>query len=209
MTIEDLYAFADQQRREHGFMSLQEVVSIIGATNVVLDPFSLLISRRAKIGTGNIFYQNVVLMVSEEGTLEIGGHNVFFPSCFLSAGPGAISIGSNNEFGDGGFAAKANIPGARIEIGNDGRYTGGPQLLGKTSLGSGTQVIGAVTVQDCSLEGGESYRGQEPDNRGALLKGHGLARGIELRRGEVIQNQGLFDATEIRKQSSFHRKPSP
>ncbi len=197
----------DKQRIAFGLVSIIEAMQTIGATNTLLDPFSLLVSRTVKIGAGNTFYPNVSIIALEEGVIEIGDRNTFFPGCYFLANPGSILVGSENEFGDGGFAAKANMPGSRIEIGNTGRYTGGPQVLGHTKLGSGSQVIGPVTVQDCVLHDGESYRGQNPDQRAALLKGSGLARGIVLGRGEVIQGQGNFDQAQVMRQAAFHQRP--
>ena len=120
----------------------------------------------------------------------------------------AIQIGSGNQFGEGGFTAKANRPGAFIGIANDGRYIGGASVFGSTHLGDGCQLIGAISADSCRLEGGGSWRHGDADMRGALLKGFGPARNLSLKRGQVIDGKGTFSVDEIKPQSFFHPKES-
>ena len=176
--------------------------------NVVLDPFSTLISASCTIGQGNIFYPSLVIECTNNGTLEIGEGNTFYPGGLLIADQGKLLIGNGNQFGDGGCTIKANRPDALAHIGNRGRYVNGPTIVGKTILGSGSQVIGAITVQDCTLEGGLDFSAQNPDEQGAVLKGYGLARGLTVGIGQVINGQGKFELQNIEQQSAYHTKPS-
>ena len=75
------------------------------------------------------------------------------------------------------------------------------------SIGRGAQVLGLIRMQNCSLGGGGTYRDNDPDKRGAVLKGSGVARQIDLPTGMVIQAFGLFSDAPIRTQSYFHPKP--
>jgi len=75
----------------------------------------------------------------------------------------------------------------------------------RSRLGSGSQILGAVSVDNCTLAAGAAYLDPSLDARGAVLKGAGTARGLTLRRGEVSQGNGVFDGREIRPQSFYHR----
>ena len=197
-------AMIDEQRAQRGFMSVSDTMNLCARGNVILDPFSTLISIKAIIGENNIFYPHVVVEVAETGRISISNGNVFWPNCLLLADSGLITIASGNEFGDGGVSIKANQSTSEITVGSYGRYIGGVQILGKTSLGDGTQVLGSITVQNCILESGESYKHPSPDQRGALLKGFGLARNITLSQGYVVEGFGHFDQIHIKLQSYFH-----
>lgn len=196
----------DQQRIQQGYLSLDALLSLSGKGNVVLDPFSTLISDRCVIGSGNIFYPSLIIECDDEGGVEIGDDNTFFPNCMLVAKQGLLVIGSKNQFGEGGCTIKANSPGALIRFEDDGRYINGPIILGKSQLGSGSQVLGPITVQDCILGGGKAFTAKDPDNQGAVLKGYGLARGLELATGDVINGQGSFSEQSIERQSAYHAK---
>lgn len=194
------------QRKLFGFLSVDETLALSRRDNIILDVFSTLISESCIIGHKNTFYPNVIIQCANEGILEIKNNNVFFPSCLLIADQGKISIGNNNQFGDGGCNVKANRVEALITIGDKGRYINGPTIIGKTTLGSGSQIIGPVTVQDCLLEEGADFSAQNPDQQAAVLKGSGLARGIKVGKGQVINGQGIFDQQMIENQISYHRK---
>ena len=115
-------------------------------------------------------------------------------------------IGARNEFGPGG--ATLLVDTGEISIGDDGRYREGAVLYSGCRLGSGTQVLGAVQVQDCVLEAGGSYRDASVDLRGGVLKGTGRARGLHVGRGQVILGEGRFDPKDVKPQSFFHPAPS-
>jgi hypothetical protein len=73
-----------------------------------------------------------------------------------------------------------------ITIGDHGRYVQGAQIVGCNTLGSGSQVLGPIVVQGRALGASESYGHRDPDLRGAILKGAGLARDLVVGQGEVI-----------------------
>ncbi|HEX5115227.1 MAG TPA: hypothetical protein VFW65_08515 [Pseudonocardiaceae bacterium] len=47
-----------------------------------------------------------------------------------------------------------------------GRYLSGAQVVGRSTLGGGSQILGPIAVQDCTLAAGGSYREANPDDRG-------------------------------------------
>jgi len=198
---------ADEDREQRGFLTLAGLLQLRQRGNLILDILSVLISSRATIGSGNTFYPSVLIECNEPGEVVIGDRNVFYSGCRLLADPGRIHIGSANQFGEGGCFIKANRAGARVEIGDSGRYVNGAWLLGQSTLGSGSQVIGQVHVEDSELAGGESYAYDDPDRRGAVLKGSGDARGLRVRMGYVIRSEnGRFEQQGERPQSDFHPK---
>lgn len=193
-------------RSEKGFLTTDQLMGLVGVANIILDPFSVLISKGVEIGTSNVFYPNVVIERLGDGELSIGDGNVFYPGMYWLSSNGSIRVGDGNEFGTNGCIVKANYPGAVIEIGSQGRYCDGVSIMGKTSLGDGCQILGAITVQSCTLQGGASYRNSDPDARGAVLKGFGLARELQLATGEVVNGQGAFAMASVERQSSYHPK---
>ncbi|MEZ0172622.1 AraC family transcriptional regulator [Microvirga sp. TS319] len=197
----------NEARRALGLLDIEAVLALAERGNVILDPFSTLIGAHARIGTGNMFYPCVTLHGSVPGALLIGDGNTFHSGTWLAAETGTITIGDGNLFGEGGgLTAKANRPGARIAIGDHGRYQGGASVFGETTLGSGSQLLGAITVDTCSLAAGGSFRDPDPDCRGALLKGHGTARNLRLGAGQVIAGSGIFRMEDAKPQSFFHPK---
>lgn len=196
----------DEMRSEHGFRSVSELLELGESGNVVIDPFSALISSSVELGQGNFFYPNVVVEAKEGGTISIGNNNVFYPNTLILAEKGSVTIGSKNQFGDGGCAIKANMPDAMISIGDNGRYINGAQILGKTVLGTGAQVLGPITVQNCYLEAGGDFNEQDPDLRAGLLKGSGLARNITVPVGMVLNGSGTFLEASLENQSKYHPK---
>ncbi len=192
------------QREINGFLSIDETLALTKNGNIIIDPFSTLIGRNCEIGANNKFYPCTIFEVSNDGSISIGRDNVFYHNCYFVADKGKIVIGDNNQFGDGGFSAKANMIGSEIVVSNGGRYLNGVQLLGKTYLGSGSQIIGNITVQNCSLAAGENYTYPNPDERGGLLKGIGLARNLAIEKGMVINGNGDFEPTQMKNQSYYH-----
>jgi len=174
--------------------------------NIILDCFSTLISSSVKIGQNNKFYPGVIIENNDGGNVTIGNGNIFYPNSLLIAEQGVIKIGNNNQFGDGGISIKANTKTSKIIIGDYGRYINGVQILGKSYLGAGSQVIGNITVQDSHLEEGESFMYPDTAARGGVLKGYGLARNVRVSIGMVINGQGSFKQEEIKFQSFYHPK---
>ncbi|MGW2400631.1 hypothetical protein ACWCYY_29135 [Kitasatospora sp. NPDC001664] len=64
--------------------------------------------------------------------------------------------------------------------------------------------IGAVAVQSVRLAGGGEHAYPDPDGRGAVLKGSGLARGLSLEAGEVVNGSGDFAAAPVERQRAYH-----
>jgi acetyltransferase-like isoleucine patch superfamily enzyme len=196
----------NSQRNKKGYLSLTETMELCNNGNIIFDPYSTLISKYSKIGKNNIFYPNVIIESEQESELIIGNGNIFYPSTFiLTSNSGIISLLDNNQF-EGGVSIKANMKGAHISIRNNGRYLNGVQILGKCFLGNGAQVIGNITVQNCTLCDGEAYSHADADMRGGLLKGFGIARDLIISQGEVIDGFGKFINDDIKKQSFFHPK---
>jgi hypothetical protein len=189
----------NEQRYLLGFLTLEEMLE---SENTFLDPFSILISRHIVLGKGNTFYPSTVLQTLEQGSITLGNNNTFTPNVFFCIS-GTASIGSGNLFGDGGLTARVSA-GETLSIGGAGRYINGTALTGNNTLGSGSQIIGPIRVQNCVLASGGDFNHPAPDERGAVLKGFGLARDISLRRGQVIDGLGRFDRADVKMQSFFH-----
>lgn len=197
----------NEQRKSRGFLGISELLELCKQGNIIYDPLSTLISEEAIIGSGNVFYPCVTIQSDNNGRLRVGNNNVFYSQSFLLADKGSIIIGNYNQFGDGGISLKANMPNSQITIEDNGRYVNGIQILGRTTLGSGSQIIGGIiTVQNCVLESGETYQHENPDLRAGVLKGYGLARDIVVGRGKVLNGMGAFASDDIQDQSFFHPK---
>ncbi len=198
--------FMDDVRRSRGLMTIGDIRYLVQRGNVIFDPFSILISATVKIGTGNTIFPCVSLFCNDLGELSIGDDNTFFSNSLVEAVSGPIIIGSSNQFGEGGFTAKTNRPAAGIVIGDNGRYLGGAAVFGEATLGTGSQILGAIIVDSCHLEAGHSYKDTDPDLRAGLLKGAGTARNLTVPVGQVILGNGTFSPAEIKPQSFFHPK---
>lgn len=206
--LQDLLTTVDAGRRRGGFLSVAETLALAQSANIVYDPFSALISRDAVIGERNVIHPNVRLECREGAELRIGSDNVFCSNTAIEATTGRIAIGSGNYFGEGAVCIKANAPAAEIVIGDGGRYIGCLNIFGRVALGNGSQVLGSITLQDCSLAAGQPYSHPRPDERGAVLKGAGLARNITLLRGQVIDAWGRAHPEDAVLQSTFHPDPA-
>lgn len=199
----------DGMRRNAGFLTLAETLALSESGNAVLDPFSTLISRHAEIGENNVIHPNVRLDCREGAALRVGSGNVLHSNTMMEATSGTITVGDGNLFGEGVVAIKANAPGAGIEIGDGGRYVGIVNVFGRVTLGSGSQILGTITLQGCTLAAGAPHSHPQPDARGAVLKGAGHARDIHLGQGLVIDGWGYFRAEDAVAQSTFHPAPAP
>ena len=83
---------------------------------------------------------------------------------------------------------------------------GGGSAVLNNVIGRGAQVLGPIRMQECRLEDGGSHVEPDPDRRGGVLKGAGVARGLSVPRGGVIQAFGTFEAGALRRQVEFHPK---
>ncbi len=194
----------NESRIAQRLLTISEIIELSRRGNTVYDPFSALISRQCRLGIGNVLFPCVYLLCHEDGELTIGDNNTFHTNTLISAETNVISIGSNNQFGENGFTAKANRKDANIQIGNFGRYLGGACVFGSSFLGSGSQILGAINVDSCQLEQGESHQSSDPGLRAGVLKGTGTARNLVVPIGHVIAGNGTFLADNLRTQLSFH-----
>lgn len=199
----------DATRRQFGLLTIREVMENVARNNVVLDPFSLLIGVSASFGRGNVFRPHVEIMTEDDGSVVVGDDNRFLSGCAIRASAGRIEIGNGNWLGEGGLVIDADRADAAIEIGDEGRYRYGAVIRGKATLGSGSQVLGPVIVDDCSLGAGRSFLEPDPDQRGGVLKGVGPARGLTVPRGQVIASYGPFAQHAMQPQRFFHPKAEP
>ena len=196
----------DSVRRAEGYLTVTELLDAVGNENVVYDPFSVLISRNCKIGCGNIIYPCVYLTMTGAGRITIGDNNIFHSNSVVVAESGHVEIGNGNQFGEGGFTAKANRTGAEILIGDKGRYLGGASVFGTSRLGTGSQILGNIMLDGCVLADGEAFTHDDPDHRAGLVKGTGSAKEITVPRGRVAVLNGQFRPDDLQQQSRFHRK---
>jgi hypothetical protein len=204
MLHRDILDRLNASRRQNGLLTVDEMVESVCSSNTVFDPFSVLIARSAILGTGNILFPGVVLLCNG-GTIRIGSNNRLHMQTTIAAeNGGQITIGDSNDFGEGGFVARANRASACIEIGSNGRYVHGAAVYGSTKLGSGSQILGKITVDGCILAAGSDHSAPDVDRRGGVLKGHGTAKGLVIKMGEVLVGAGRFDQERTERQSVHH-----
>ncbi len=199
----------DRQRQALGLMTIDAIRSLIDQGVTVLDPWSTVISSGVCIGVGTVLYPGVVLQKDPASTLELGeGNRLFAGSVLLALGGGHISVGEGCELGPGTVTIKANRPDVSIVVSDGVRLLNGCELVGTCFLGRGAQVLGTVSAQSVYLEGGlGGHDWPNPDERGAVIKGMGLARGVRLQRGEVVNVQGPGMPLQIERQSAYHATP--
>ena len=197
----------DVMRVKAGFLTVDQLLERFG-DNLLLDPFSILISEGVSLGNGNILHPGVRICARTGSRVVLGSGNTLFSGTVIEAADGNITVGDHNEIGDGGFSARASRPGAEITIGSNGRYQGGASILGRSVLGAGTQLLGQIAAMDCSLEAGDDYRCPDPDLRGGVLKSFGIASSIHVPCGWVIAGRGEFREEMMVLQTTFHPKRS-
>jgi len=198
--------WGDEARRRLGFLS-REQTAALGQRGILLpDPGSVLVSPGVQVEEDVVLWPNIVLQGSSGGRIAIGRGTNLFPGTRVVVSAGSLTIGAGAEIGEeGGFTIKAGV-GDTIAIGDGTRLLGGGSLTMSNQIGRGAQIIGPIRCQNCTLGGGGTYRDPEPDERGGVLKGSGVARGIEVPRGHVIQAFGLFAEAVMRRQSYFHQQ---
>ncbi len=208
MKSDELLSQIDRLRRERELLGPTELLALRDRDNVVLDPFSVLISRKARLGRGNHFEPGVVIACAG-GEIEIGDSNTFFIGARIDASAGRIRIGNSNRMGEGGLTLRVSAADTELVIGDGGRYQGGAAIQGPADLGSGSQILGSVLAQGIVLAAGGTFLEPDPDQRGAVLKGFGVARGISLGQGRVIAGSGTFSEDDAVWQSFNHPPGSP
>ncbi|MBF9197768.1 hypothetical protein [Microvirga terrestris] len=198
----------DESRQRLGFLSAAEAAALTHRGVLIPDPTSVLVSPGVRLGTGAVLWPGVILDARDGGAIVIGAGTQLFPGSRLVASGGSIKVGAHAEIGEeGGFTLKAEA-GDVIEVGDGARLLGGGSLTRSNRIGRGAQILGPIRCQNCTLGDGGSYRDPEPDARGAVLKGSGVARQIDVPIGCVIQAFGLFSEGVLRQQSYFHPKPA-
>jgi carbonic anhydrase/acetyltransferase-like protein (isoleucine patch superfamily) len=196
----------DAARERLGFLSEAEIIALSRLGIMLPDPGSVLVSGDVRLAEDVVLWPNVILQISAGGRITIGRGTNLFPGTRIVASGGSVTIGARTEIGEeGGFTLKAGA-GETIEIGDGARLLGGGSLTLSNRIGRGAQILGPVRCQNCLLGDGGTYRDPEPDERGGVLKGSGIARGIEVPQGHVIQAFGLFAEAVMRPQSYFHPK---
>jgi carbonic anhydrase/acetyltransferase-like protein (isoleucine patch superfamily) len=196
----------DAARERLGFLSEAEIIALSRLGIMLPDPGSVLVSGDVRLAEDVVLWPNVILQISAGGRITIGRGTNLFPGTRIVASGGSVTIGARTEIGEeGGFTLKAGA-GETIEIGDWARLLGGGSLTLSNRIGRGAQILGPVRCQNCLLGDGGTYRDPEPDERGGVLKGSGIARGIEVPQGHVIQAFGLFAEAVMRPQSYFHPK---
>ncbi|MGO4705137.1 hypothetical protein AB4072_05085 [Microvirga sp. 2MCAF38] len=197
----------DEGRRALGFLGIEETIRLATRGITVPDPLSVLISPRVTLGANVTLWPNTILQCASDGELGIGAGTVVFPGTRVVASAGRIEIGSDVELGEeGGFTIKAENK-AVITIGDGARLLGGGSLALSNEIGNGAQILGPIRCQNCRLGSGGTHREPDPDLRGGVLKGSGVARNIDVPQGHVIQSFDLFASAVMRPQSYFHPKP--
>ena len=197
----------DDIRRQHGFLSMADTAALIGRGVVMFDPYSTLISEDVDLGAGVVIWPGVTLERLDAGTLAVGTGTVLHSGTRIVARGGTVVIGRRAEIGEeGGFTLKADRPDVVIEIGDEARLLGGGSAVLNNVIGRGAQVLGPIRMQECRLEDGGSHAEPDPDRRGGVLKGAGVARGLCVPQGGVIQAFGTFEAGALRRQVEFHPK---
>lgn len=196
----------DEARKRLGFLSRDETIALARHGVELPDPGSVLVSGDVRLAEDVVLWPNVILQISEGGSIAIGPGANLFPGTRIVAAGGSVTVGAGTEIGEeSGFTVKAGA-GETIEIGDGARLLGGGSLALSNRIGHGAQILGPIRCQNCRLGDGGTYRDPEPDGRGGVLKGSGVARGIEVPRGHVVQAFGLFAEAVMRRQSYFHPK---
>ncbi|WP_201838596.1 hypothetical protein [Microvirga zambiensis] len=204
--MSETHALGDEARRRLGFLSHAETAALAHRGVLLPFPDSVLVSQEVQVGEGVALWPNVVLQAQEGGGIVIGRETQIFPGARIVASGGVVRIGALAEIGEeGGFTIKAG-PGEIIEIGDGARLLGGGSLTLSNRIGRGAQILGPIRCQNCTLGDGNSYRDPDPNARGGVLKGAGVARNIDIPTGSVIQAFGLFAEGIVRPQSYFHPK---
>ncbi len=200
----------DDTRGALNFRSIQEMIELRQSGVTVVDPYSTLVSPSVDIGEQTIIWPGVTIQCAgDSGTVSIASKTIVHSGTrIVVSDGGTIKIGASVEIGEeGGFTLKAGA-GATIAIGDGARLLGGGSLTSSNDVGRGAQILGPIRAQDCVLQGGETHRDPDPDRRGAVLKGCGVARSLTLVQGEVIQAFGIFAEAKVLRQTFFHPPPS-
>ncbi|MGW6915993.1 hypothetical protein ACWGB8_19575 [Kitasatospora sp. NPDC054939] len=195
----------DRLRRERGLLTPTELLDLADTGTAVLDPFSVLVSRRAELHPGVTLRPGAVVECDGDSLCSIGpGTTLYGGARIRATGGAAVSIGRDAEIGDGGARITAAGDGTAIAIGDGVRISGGAEVIGPGRLGAGSQVDGPVSARAVDLAAGRPHTHPDPDHRGAVLKGFGRAHGIRLGTGEVLNGTGDFATATVQRQRHYH-----
>jgi len=196
----------DAFRKANGYYSIEELITGIGSTNTIIDPFSVLIGKNIYLGQGNTIHPSVILHAENGSSLSIGDDNLFSSCTRIEvANNSSIIIGDRNVFYDGTVCIKCNVENGEVIIGNNCGFDGRINIFGKCFFGNGSRIIGTINVYNCVLEEGGDSTEPNPDNRAGLIKGIGTARDLKVNAGMVINGFGDFDQSKIEPQSNYHK----
>ncbi|MFI6153259.1 hypothetical protein ACIBCA_11235 [Kitasatospora sp. NPDC051170] len=194
----------DDVRRERGFLTPAETMALVRHEVSVLDPFSVLVSRRARLGPDTVLYPGATIECDERSRCELGPGVVLYGGARLVAGDGGrIVVGRGALIGEGGARIRADGP-DRVYVGDRARISNGAELSGDCRVGDGAQVLGPISVRDVELAAGGPHTHPDPDGRGGVLKGYGRAHGLRVGRGEVLNGAGDFHAAPVERQRAYH-----
>ncbi|MER7702861.1 GNAT family N-acetyltransferase [Kitasatospora sp. NPDC097605] len=199
-----VHAHLDRLRRERGLLTPTELLELAEYGVAVLDPFSVIVSRRVKLGPDNVLYPGVVIECDERSRCAVGPGNVLHGGTRITAvDGGSVTIGARSEFG-GGTRISAGAH-ESIEIGDEVRLMGGASVTGDSLLGDGSQILGGISAHSVELAAGRPHGYPDPDGRGGVIEGYGRATGAVVPTGDQIFNIGYeIGHTTTDRQRSYH-----
>ncbi len=207
MIMNTIMEYTDTYRISCGFYTIIELINSVGKTNQIVDPFSVLISKKVDIGSNNIIYPGVQIISDSSSVIEIGNNNTFCNNTqIISEDCSRILIRDHNDFGYGGICIKCNINKGKMLFGGYCRIEGRINIFGNCNFGQGSQILGTISVYNCTLGEGGDYNDPDPNKRAGLIKGIGTARNLNVGMGMVINGFGDFDQSKIEPQINYHKK---
>lgn len=197
---------SDEHRDALGFLSVIATQALAGRGVRVLDPNSTLIARSAIVGSSTVIYPGVIISSDDLSLIRIGERCTLYPGCVLEGRErGQILIGDDVELGPGGATVRVAGSAEVIVLEDLVRASGNCELTGACELGRGAQILGPISARSVRLGGGlGGHRWPNPDERGAVLKGAGIADRITLAQGEVRSSRASFNDAVTERQSSYH-----
>ncbi|MFF7586881.1 GNAT family N-acetyltransferase [Kitasatospora purpeofusca] len=183
---ESVHARLDRLRRDRGLLTPAELLDLAEHGVTVLDPFSVIVSRRVEIGPDNVLHPGVVIECDERSHCALGPGNVLYGGTRISATDGgSITVGARSLIGDGGTRILAGAH-ESITIGDGVRLMDGAEVLGDSLLGHGSQILGRISARSVELGAGLPYTHPDPDGRGGVLTGTGRVAGVLVGTGEAL-----------------------
>ncbi len=197
---------SDQDRQALGFLTAAETDALSRGGVRILDPYSTLVARGVTLGAGTVIYPTVVIDADRTAAVTVGPASVLYPGCVIQArGGGQIAAGRGCELGPGGVILRADGAGDSIVLADEVRLSGGCELSGNCELGLGAQILGAISARSVRLGAGKGgHRWPVADERGAVLKGSGVADAVTLEQGQVKSCRPSFDTAPLENQSDYH-----